>query len=79
MEEMKVCVEEADKAGKKTATHAQGNQGIRNALNAGIDSIEHGIYLDDEVMAEMLRQGTYLVPTLAAPNMSRRSWRRNTA
>lgn len=67
MEEMKVCVEEAHKAGKKTATHAQGNQGIRNALNAGIDSIEHGIYLDDEVIAQMLRQGTYLVPTLAAP------------
>ncbi len=67
MEEMKVCVEEAHKAGKKTATHAQGNQGIRNALDAGIDSVEHGIYLDDVTINQMLRQGTYLVPTLAAP------------
>lgn len=67
MEEMKVCVEEAHKAGKKTATHAQGNQGIRNALDAGIDSIEHGIYLDDVTINQMLMQGTYLVPTLAAP------------
>lgn len=67
MEEMRVCVEEAHKAGKKTATHAQGNQGIRNALDAGIDSIEHGIYLDDVTISQMLRQQTYLVPTLAAP------------
>ena len=64
---MRVCVEEAHKAGKKTATHAQGNQGIRNALDAGIDSIEHGIYLDDVTISQMLRQQTYLVPTLAAP------------
>lgn len=66
-EEMAVCVEEAHKAGRKTATHAQGNQGIRNALKAGIDSIEHGIYLDDEIIEMMKKQGSYLVPTLAAP------------
>ncbi len=63
--EIKAFVEEARNVGVKTATHAQGTQGIKNALIAGIDSIEHGIYLDDECIEMMLQQGTYLVPTLA--------------
>lgn len=67
MEEMKVVIEEAHKADRKTATHAQGTQGIKNALRAGIDSIEHGIFLDDECIDMMVSQNTYLVPTLAAP------------
>lgn len=67
MEEMKVAVEEAHKAGKKTASHAQGTQGIKNAIEAGIDSIEHGIILDEEAIQMMKDKGTYLVPTLAAP------------
>ncbi|MDK2917666.1 MAG: hypothetical protein PWQ37_399 [Candidatus Petromonas sp.] len=66
-EEMKVAVEEAHKAGKKTATHAQGTTGIKNAVLAGIDSVEHGIFLDDEVIELMVKKGTYLVPTLVAP------------
>lgn len=65
MEEIKAFVQEARNAGVKTATHAQGTRGIRNALVAGIDSIEHGFYLDDECIEMMLKQGTYLVPTLA--------------
>ncbi len=67
MEEMAAAVEEAHKAGKKTATHAQGTQGIKNAVLAGIDSVEHGIFLDDEVVQLMVNRGTYLVPTLVAP------------
>jgi imidazolonepropionase-like amidohydrolase len=47
--------------------HAQGTQGSKNAVYAGVESIEHGIWLDDEVMAEMKRRGTFLVPTLVAP------------
>lgn len=65
MEEIQAFVEEARNWGVKTATHAQGTQGIKNALIAGIDSIEHGIYLDDECIEMMIKQGTYLVPTLA--------------
>ena len=65
MEEIRAFVQEARNAGVKTATHAQGTRGIKNALVAGIDSIEHGFYLDDECIEMMLQQGTYLVPTLA--------------
>jgi imidazolonepropionase-like amidohydrolase len=66
-EEIAVAVEEAHKAGKRTATHAQGTIGIKNALRAGIDSVEHGIFLDEEAIELMKTRGTYLVPTLAAP------------
>ena len=47
--------------------HAQGTQGIKNALLAGVASIEHGIYLDDETIQLMLQKDAYLVPTLVAP------------
>lgn len=67
MEEMAAAIEETHKAGKKAATHAQGTQGIKNAVLAGIDSVEHGIFLDDEVIQLMVERGTYLVPTLVAP------------
>lgn len=66
-EEMKASIDEAHKAGKKTAAHAQGAEGIKNAILAGIDSIEHGMVLTDECIALMLEKGTYLVPTLVAP------------
>jgi imidazolonepropionase-like amidohydrolase len=65
MEEIHAFAEEARNWGVKTGTHAQGTQGIKNALIAGIDSIEHGIFLDDECIEMMLEQGTQLVPTLA--------------
>lgn len=67
MEEMRAAVEEAHNAGKKTASHAQGTRGIKNAILAGIDSIEHGIYLDDETIELMIKKNVYLVPTLVAP------------
>ncbi len=66
-EEMQAAVEEANKAGRKTATHAQGTTGIKNAVLAGIDSVEHGIFLDDEVIEMMIERDVYLVPTLVAP------------
>lgn len=66
-EEMEAAVIEAHKAGKKTATHAQGTEGIKNAILAGIDSVEHGIFLNDELIQMMLDKDVYLVPTLAAP------------
>jgi len=66
-QEIAVMVAEAAAAGKTCMAHAQGNDGIKNAVAAGVESIEHGIYLDDEVLAEMQRRGTFLVPTLVAP------------
>ncbi|HLZ70274.1 MAG TPA: amidohydrolase family protein [Dehalococcoidia bacterium] len=68
LEELRAGVEEAHKAGVRTASHAQAAAGIRNAVFAGIDSIEHGIYLEDDVIAEMKRRGTVLVATIAAPH-----------
>ena len=67
-EELEVIVREADyRLGKKVMAHAQGVQGIKNAVRAGIHSIEHGIFLDDEALDLMLTHGTFLVPTLIAP------------
>lgn len=66
-EELAVLVTEADMQGRYVMAHAQGTEGIKNAVRAGIRSIEHGIYLDDEAIEMMLAAGTWLVPTLAAP------------
>jgi imidazolonepropionase-like amidohydrolase len=67
-EELAVMVQEgAYRRGIKVMAHAQGAEGIKNAVRAGIHSIEHGIYLDDEAIELMLERGTYLVPTLLAP------------
>jgi len=65
-DEMRVAIEEAHKAGKKAAAHAQGTEGIKNAIRAGIDSIEHGIFLDDEAVQMMKEKGVFLVATLSA-------------
>lgn len=66
-EELRAGVEEAHKAGRKAASHAQGNEGIKNSLRAGIDTIEHGIFLDDEAIGLFLEKKAVLVPTLSAP------------
>lgn len=65
--ELAALVEEADAAGMYVMAHAQAADGIKNAVRAGIRSIEHGIYLDDEGLELMLEHGTWLVPTLVAP------------
>jgi len=67
VEEMRAAVEEAHKAGRKTASHSQGNTGIKNAILAGVDSVDHGCFLDEEAIQMMLDRGTFLVPTLSAP------------
>ncbi|WP_257347447.1 metal-dependent hydrolase family protein [Pseudalkalibacillus decolorationis] len=67
-EELEIIVQEAAfRNGVKVMAHAQGSEGVKNAVRAGIHSIEHGIYLDEEVIELMLKHGTYLVPTLLAP------------
>ena len=66
-DELDALVSEATAADRFVMAHAQGTQGIKNAIAAGIRSIEHGIYLDDEAIEMMLAAGTYLVPTLMAP------------
>jgi imidazolonepropionase-like amidohydrolase len=57
-------VDEAHNCGRHTASHAQGEQGIANSLNAGVDTIEHGIFLTPKLIEQMLKQGATLVPTL---------------
>ena len=67
-DELEAMVQEAAyRRGVKVMAHAQGAEGIKNAVRAGIHSIEHGIYLDDEGIELMLERGTFLVPTLLAP------------
>ncbi|MGH3439349.1 MAG: amidohydrolase family protein [Sciscionella sp.] len=65
--ELEVMVAEANAVGLPVMAHAQGTEGIKNAVRAGIRSIEHGIYLDDQAIEMMVDAGTYLVPTLVAP------------
>jgi imidazolonepropionase-like amidohydrolase len=62
-EEMKVLVEESHRLGRKVATHAHSAISIKDAVRAGVDSIEHGIFLDDEGIALMKQHNTFLVPT----------------
>jgi imidazolonepropionase-like amidohydrolase len=63
-EELRAIAIDAHRLGRKAAAHAHGGEGIIWASNAGFDSIEHGSYIDDEGIAAMKKNGTYLVPTL---------------
>ncbi|HEX8722956.1 MAG TPA: amidohydrolase family protein [Pyrinomonadaceae bacterium] len=65
-EEMKAAVEEASKLERKVAAHAHGAEGIKIATRAGVASVEHGSFLDEEGARLMAERGTYLVPTLMA-------------
>lgn len=67
VEEIATAVYEAAAQEKRCMAHAQGSQGIKNALLAGVASIEHGVYLNDELIDLMLEKDVYLVPTLVAP------------
>jgi imidazolonepropionase-like amidohydrolase len=67
VEEIEAIVAEARAAGLSVMSHAQSTVGIKNAVRAGVRSIEHGIYLDDAAIQLMLDNGAYLVPTLVAP------------
>ena len=63
-EEMKAIVADAHRLGRKVAAHAHGAQGVTWASDAGVDSIEHGHLMDDNAIATLKKNGTYLVPTL---------------
>jgi imidazolonepropionase-like amidohydrolase len=65
--ELDVLVAEATAAGRFVMAHAHAADGIKHAVRAGVRSIEHGLFLDDEAIGLMLERGTWLVPTLAAP------------
>jgi len=67
-EELRAVVEAARDYNMIVAVHAHGTEGIRRAVLAGVDSIEHGTFMTDEVMALMKEKGTYWVPTLLAGN-----------
>lgn len=68
IDELKAAIDEAHKFGLITGSHAIGAQGVRNAVIAGIDSVEHGCYInkDPSILEEMKKRGTYYVPTLIA-------------
>src|SRR3989441_2496754 len=65
LEEIRAISDEAHAWKKKVACHAYGGEGLHRALDGGCDSIEHGLDLDDAAVAQMVRQGTWLVPTLS--------------
>jgi imidazolonepropionase-like amidohydrolase len=64
--ELDAIVDEAHALRRKTAAHAHGNEGAKRAILAGIDSIEHGSFIQDDTLDLMKQRGTYLVPTLIA-------------
>ena len=64
--ELEAIVDEAHRLGRRVACHALGGPALLAAIRAGVDSLEHGVWLDDEAIAEMARRGTWYVPTLAA-------------
>ncbi|MBU7567598.1 amidohydrolase family protein [Weissella hellenica] len=66
-EELRAGVIEAHHKGRTACAHAQGTEGIQNALRAGVDSVEHAIFLDDEIIQMFLDKDIYIVPTLTAP------------
>lgn len=66
-DEIRVIVEEAEAKGTYVMAHAQGTEGIKRALRAGVRTIEHGIFLDDEAIAMLIERDAMLVPTLVAP------------
>jgi len=63
-EEVNAIVDEAHKKGRRVSCHAFGGEGLRNCLNAGVESIEHGVDLEDSDIKLMVQKGIYLVPTL---------------
>ena len=67
VEKLTAAVLEAHHKGKPAMAHAQGTQGIKNAILAGVDSVEHAVYLDDETIQMLLDTNTAIVPTMAAP------------
>jgi imidazolonepropionase-like amidohydrolase len=65
-EELQAVISTAHDYGMKVAAHAHGTEGMKRAVRAGVDSIEHGTLMDEEIMRMMKEKGTYLVPTISA-------------
>lgn len=63
--EIEAITSEAHRFGRRVASHAQGAPGVKNAIRNGVDTIEHGYYIDDECIGLMLDRGTFYVPTIA--------------
>lgn len=76
-DELRAIVAEAHRLGRKVAAHAHGASGIKQAVRAGVDSIEHGSYIDDEGIQLMKEKGTYLVPTLYLADWFMENYERN--
>jgi imidazolonepropionase-like amidohydrolase len=70
VEELKTAVEEAAAKNRRVAVHAEGHAGIKNALAAGVYSLEHGWFIDEEAIDHMVRRGTWWIPTLALVPLS---------
>lgn len=66
LEELRAAVDEAARAGRKVAAHAHGSSGMKNAIRAGVHSIEHATLMDEEAAGLMNQHGVYMVPTLSA-------------
>jgi imidazolonepropionase-like amidohydrolase len=79
VEEIRAAVHEAEARGKSVAAHAEGLAGIKNALRAGVHSIEHGWFLDEECIELMVKQHTFWVPTLAMVPLAHRRRREDTS
>ncbi len=79
LEEIRVAVSEAAMRRKGVAVHAEGVEGIRTALSAGIHSLEHGWFIDEQCVDTMLKTGTWWVPTLALVPLSIEHRKANTA
>jgi imidazolonepropionase-like amidohydrolase len=75
LDELKALVADAHRLGRKVAAHAHGAEGILFAVDAGVDSIEHGTYIDEDDIAAMKQHGTWLVPTLYLIDWMRESGR----
>ena len=73
VEEIRAITDEAHRVGKRVAAHAQGAEGVKNAVTGGVDSIEHGYFLDSEAVKMMIEHGTFFVPTLALVKVYKRS------
>lgn len=78
LEEITAACQEAKRLGKPSAAHAHGGAGILNAVRGGITSIEHGIFLDEECMKEMLAHDVYLVPTFSVTHWTMKNKDRGT-
>jgi imidazolonepropionase-like amidohydrolase len=74
-EELRAAVEEAHNRGRKVAAHSVGTKALQSAIGAGVDSIEHGIYMNDALAEQMVQMSTYLVPTVSGyAEMANPTW-----